>query len=279
MIIVFQKISRQGEMNMADGMLFPEVLENADDMRIYKRINEILDEWDEAKALVLSNLRPALRGRSMLYMDNDVHSKRQSEAEAETRLRPVYRRAEDYFDPRTEDNFARQAADSFMSCREKGITEICELLGQLSAETRERKSEKIAEILSKMDIEAMRENAFETAWQESEDSYYGMSVFETFSDLIRYTDAEHDPAGLFGKRDYWYDITDAFNHIQSELRELQEKYEENVTDCLNAEVTGDVVSLLNELVGRKPKKSETTENGSFWFRLGGGNLYNRQKDV
>lgn len=241
---------------MTDEMLLPAVVENADDMRIYERINEILDGWDEAKALVISNLRPALRGRSMLYMDNDVHSKMQSEAEAETRLRPVYIRAEDYFDPRTEDNFARQAADSFMKRRENEIAEICELLGHLSAGTQEREAEKIADILSKMDIEAMRETAFEMAWQEAEDPYYGMSVFETFSDLIRYTDAEHDPAGLFGKRDYWYDITDAFNHIQSELWELQEKYEENVTDCLNVEVTGEVVALLDKLTGRKPQKTK-----------------------
>ena len=46
---------------------------------------------------------------------------------------------------------------------------------------------------------------------------YSFRSFENYFDDITYDDMEHDPPGLFGKRDWWFDGNTSWFAISDEL--------------------------------------------------------------
>lgn len=229
--------------------------------RITEQLNEIMDKWDALDISVCYSIHSVCS--SMSYWRDDIHSRSVAERKAKDVFQKVYLVAENYLNPYTRGNFAEQATDSFLRKIKADLITIRDLLRKMGPERLSENETLVREIVGRIDLEKLGESAKNASIEELKDSYYSLSSISNYSEDITYTETEHDPPGLFGKKDYWYDISQAYSALDADMRKYQQMYEKSVAQKLRSEVLGSLINQIDQLTGRTRRKTEDKEENNF----------------
>lgn len=116
----------------------------------------------------------------------------------------------------------------------------------MSQQTKIRNKVILEQLGKLIELSKLESNIKNIADSELGSSYYQLQPFSNYASSIEYTEFEHDPPGLFGKKDYWFDAMQQYLALEQQLTENGEQY----TGIVNLSVRNNVLQPILDLIMR-----------------------------
>ena len=185
---------------------------------------------------------------TMFYSRDDIHSKFTAVKMAEDRVRKVYQYAEGLFSKYEDDHVGTRAVERFIRHVKADVIEITNLLHNLDGDIRKKNSVIIQELEELLNLKNMENLATKIAEKELEDSYYRMLPYlYLYNKEIVYQEVEHDPPGLFGKKDYYFDASKPYFEMAEELDDHIEQYSRSISRCFKTDILKPILDLIQRI--------------------------------
>lgn len=183
----------------------------------------------------------------MRYNGWNVHSESEIKRRAKDKFVPVYLKAQEYFDTYPSRSIAKQATESLFNLVNNDLLTISNAINQLSENITSKNADIIKEFLSLIDPSTLKKRIRDIADEELNDSYYRLTECSYYTDQIDYTDLPHDPPGLFGKKDWWFNAMPAWCELNDDVRKLTDDYTKYVTKQFYYSFVSPLISLSKKI--------------------------------
>ena len=185
---------------------------------------------------------------TMFYSRDDIHSKFTAVKMAEDRVRKVYQYAEGLFSKYEDDHVGTRAVELFIGHVKADVIEITNLLHNLDGDIRKKNSVIIQELEELLNLKNMENLATKIAEKELEDSYYRMLPYlYLYNKEIVYQEVEHDPPGLFGKKDYYFDASKPYFEMAEELDDHMRFYSWSISRSFKTDILKPILDLIQRI--------------------------------
>ena len=214
-----------------------------------RRIKDILQPYMEAEygVSVWHPIYSTITSSSMFYSRDDIHTRQAAVKKAEEKVKEDYQLAENCLKAYGKGNFSEQAVRLFMKHIKGDAIEINNLIHNLNEEVKKKNDIIIRNIEELVDLERIENKAEEVATEELDDGFYNLRPLYDYTEDIVYTEMEHDPPGLFGKQDYWFDASKPYCDITDTLNEKAEIYSGMVSNQFKSQIVKPILDLVNRI--------------------------------
>lgn len=185
----------------------------------------------------------AFHGFEMSYQGTDIHSKHDAERKAARIFESIYDQAIDFFSTCSEASLAKPISREFNQLIGNPINQLKAVLKELDEFFRE--NEDILGKIEDIDLEHFEEKALEIA--EEKLDFYRIDGISSYMYKITYDSWDHDPPGLFGKKDWNFDGSDAVSSLADDLQQRGKQYIEYVISGYENDIIKPIIDLIEEL--------------------------------
>ena len=183
----------------------------------------------------------------MNYTDDQIHSRHEAERKAESIFDGIYSHAQDYFSTSSSHSLSDVAEEKLYGLVKPLFIELNDGLENLDDDVKSKNKHLMQELAESLDLKSAKQQIRTIAQKEIEDTYYQLSDVSAYTCQIEYSSMDHDPPGLFGKQDWWYNGMDAWMELDKDLRENTESYCKYVSGAFRREMLRPIMDLLERL--------------------------------
>ena len=216
----------------------------------HKRLLQLTEGWENVYGSALTYFMPTKNCTHLVYYDDDIHSLYECKRRARQHLHDLYDPVADAFDPNGEKRISREIAKEYFDGYKRDLPEITSILKSIDNKFL---ADEISDMLTMLVPAALRQRIESLLDEELEGAgmhnMYGFRPFEDYYDEIEYEDMEHDPPGLFGKCDWWFDGNSVWLDICNELGEKTERFHDRAKEIMDSEIAAPLKRLA-ERIGR-----------------------------
>ena len=214
-----------------------------------RRMKDLLQPYmeDQYGVSVWHPIYSTVASSSMFYSRDDIHIRHAAVKKAEEKVKEVYKLAENCLDAYGKGSFSEQAVRLFVKHIKGDVIEISNLIHNLDEEVKKKNDIIIRNIEEQVDLERIENKAGEIAMEELDHGYYNLRPLYDYTEDIIYTEMEHDPPGLLGKQDYWFDASKPYSDITDMLDEKAEMYSGTVSDQFKSQIVKPILDLVNRI--------------------------------
>ena len=181
------------------------------------------------------------------YYGDSIHSEYEAERRASSMISSFCSQANNFLNAYSSDSLSDDATQKLLNLVKNDFIEIKNRLSSLDSDVSQRNSVIINEVLNLIDINTVKRKIESFAKKELEDSYYRVSDASSYTYLVNYSSFDHDPPGLFGKKDWMFDCSAAWLNISEEVAKMIEMYAGIVSKDFRREIIRPVVDLIERI--------------------------------
>lgn len=221
------------------------VLDKKSEIEVAKKFKALLQNEDNLFWIVTS-LESSVS--DMSYNDDDIHSKADAERKAIARFSTIYGEANRYLSEYYDDGFVQTAVSGLFPRVKTILIEALDEVNSLPEEIKAKNAVKIEELRKLLDANAVKQQITDIAKKEINDSYYQFPEKSNYTEQIEYESFEHDPPGLFGKKDWWFDGMNAYEELCEDLEKRANDYSAFMSKSFRREVIKPITDLIDSIV-------------------------------